>query len=36
VVKLSDYYALGGPQRRLQGYQNTPDVFFWNTWLARS
>jgi peptide/nickel transport system substrate-binding protein len=36
AVKLGDFYLLNVAQRRLRGFQDTPNLFFWNTWLAKS
>jgi peptide/nickel transport system substrate-binding protein len=35
VVKLGDYFLLNVAQSRVKGFQNTPNLFFWNVWLAR-
>jgi peptide/nickel transport system substrate-binding protein len=34
-VKLGDYFLLDATRKDLRGYRSTPDMFFWNTWLAR-
>ncbi len=35
VIKLGDYYLLNVMQQWVKGFQNTPNLFFWNVWLAR-
>jgi peptide/nickel transport system substrate-binding protein len=34
-VKLGDYFLLDVARKDLRGFQSTPELFFWNTWLAR-
>jgi peptide/nickel transport system substrate-binding protein len=34
-IKLGDYFALDAIRRELKGFRSTPDLYFWNAWLAR-
>ena len=34
-VKFGDYFLLDVARKDLRGFQSTPELFFWNTWLAR-
>jgi peptide/nickel transport system substrate-binding protein len=33
-VKFGDYFPLDARRKELRGFQPTPELFFWNTWLA--
>ncbi len=33
-VKFGDYFSLDVTRKELRGYQSTPEVAFWNVWLA--
>jgi peptide/nickel transport system substrate-binding protein len=35
MVKVGDYFDLVVMQRRVKGYQNMPEPFFWNVWKDR-
>lgn len=35
AVKIGDFYLLNVSQKWVRGFQNTPDLFFWNVWLAK-
>jgi peptide/nickel transport system substrate-binding protein len=35
MVKVGDYFDLVVMQRRVKGYQNMPEPFFWNVWKER-
>ena len=34
-VKLGDYFLLDVVRKDLRGFQSTPELYFWNAWLAR-
>jgi len=34
-IKFGDYFALGVIRKDLRGFQSTPELYFWNAWLAR-
>jgi peptide/nickel transport system substrate-binding protein len=34
-IKFGDYFLLGAGRKDLRGFRSTPDLFFWNAWLAR-
>jgi peptide/nickel transport system substrate-binding protein len=34
-IKFGDYFSLDVTRKELRGYRATPELFFWNTWLAR-
>ncbi len=34
-VKLGDYFALDAVRKELKGFRSTPELYFWNAWLAR-
>ena len=34
-VKFGDYFLLDAIRADLRGYRATPDMFFWNSWLAK-
>ena len=34
-IKFGDYFLLDASRKELRGFRSTPDMFFWNTWLAR-
>jgi hypothetical protein len=34
-IKFGDYFLLDVIRSNLKGYRATPDMFFWNAWLAR-
>ena len=33
-IKFGDYFLLDVSRKELRGFRSTPDLFFWNTWLA--
>jgi peptide/nickel transport system substrate-binding protein len=33
-IKFGDYFQLEAKRKELRGFQPTPELFFWNTWLA--
>jgi peptide/nickel transport system substrate-binding protein len=35
VVKVGDYFDVVAMSKRVQGYKNMPEPFFWNVWLAQ-
>lgn len=35
AIKFGEYFLLNLKRKELKGFQNTPNVFFWNTWLER-
>jgi peptide/nickel transport system substrate-binding protein len=34
-IKFGDYFLLDVTRKDLRGFQASPELFFWNTWLAR-
>jgi peptide/nickel transport system substrate-binding protein len=34
-VKLGDYFSLDAVRKELRGFKSTPELFFWNAWLAK-
>jgi peptide/nickel transport system substrate-binding protein len=34
-IKLGDYFLLDVIRKDVRGFRSTPELFFWNTWLAR-
>jgi ABC-type transport system substrate-binding protein len=34
-VKLGDYFLLDMVRKDVRGFQSTPELYFWNAWLAR-
>jgi len=34
-IKFGDYFALDAVRKDVRGFQSTPELYFWNAWLAR-
>jgi peptide/nickel transport system substrate-binding protein len=34
-IKFGDYFALDVVRKDVRGFQSTPELYFWNAWLAR-
>jgi hypothetical protein len=34
-IKCGDYFSLDVVRKELKGFRSTPELFFWNAWLAR-
>jgi peptide/nickel transport system substrate-binding protein len=34
-IKLGDYFLLDVVRKEVRGFRSTPELFFWNAWLAR-
>jgi peptide/nickel transport system substrate-binding protein len=34
-IKFGDFFSLDVVRKDLRGFQSTPELFFWNAWLAR-
>ena len=34
-IKFGDYFTLDAVRRELRGFQSTPELYFWNAWLAK-
>jgi peptide/nickel transport system substrate-binding protein len=34
-IKFGDYFTLDVVRNEVRGFQSTPELFFWNVWLAR-
>jgi len=34
-IKLGDYFSLDVLSKELRGFRTAPELYFWNTWLAR-
>ena len=34
-VKLGDYFALDAVRKEVRNFRSTPELFFWNVWLAK-
>jgi peptide/nickel transport system substrate-binding protein len=34
-IKFGDYFTLDVIRKELRGFQSTPELYFWNAWLAR-
>ena len=34
-IKFGDYFALDAVRKEVRGFQSTPELYFWNAWLAR-
>jgi peptide/nickel transport system substrate-binding protein len=34
-IKFGDYFTLDAVRKELRGFQSTPELYFWNAWLAK-
>ena len=34
-IKFGDYFSLDVTRKELRGFQTTPELYFWNAWLAK-
>ena len=34
-IKFGDYFLLDVTRKELRGFRSTPELYFWNAWLAR-